>query len=258
MTNDTEERQSFPFYLSFEKGIQKLTDEDQLTVYRAISRFSLFGEEPKLEGFAAMAWSFIFPILEKSRKRFLAGKEGASFGKLGGAPKGNQNARKQPQKQPQKQPTDTYTYTDTNNNSNQRLESKNTKCILPPLAQKDYVFVMNLWNEVCTNLRSVQKLTSSIKGGKRSNRKRAISYTLNHIAQNYTEGKTLDEAKPILKEIFNKANRSNFLCGDNERGWRADFDWVMKPGNIAKVYEGNYNNSSQGKPQQTKCSDEWE
>ena len=31
-----------------------------------------------------------------------------------------------------------------------------------------------------------------------------------------------------------------FLCGENERGWRADFDWAIRPSNVLKVAEGKY------------------
>lgn len=33
---------------------------------------------------------------------------------------------------------------------------------------------------------------------------------------------------------------SPFCCGDNERGWRADFDWALKPKTIRGVMEGKY------------------
>lgn len=33
---------------------------------------------------------------------------------------------------------------------------------------------------------------------------------------------------------------SPFCCGDNERGWRADFDWALKPKTIQGVQEGKY------------------
>ena len=51
------------------------------------------------------------PNIDSARRRYMAsvenGKKGAEFGKLGGAPKGNQNARKkQPLIQPQIQPLD--------------------------------------------------------------------------------------------------------------------------------------------------------
>lgn len=36
--------------------------------------------------------------------------------------------------------------------------------------------------------------------------------------------------------------RSNFLCGGNDRGWKADFDWLVNQNNFLKVLEGKYGN----------------
>ncbi|MGN1105667.1 MAG: hypothetical protein ACI4RH_03385 [Huintestinicola sp.] len=33
---------------------------------------------------------------------------------------------------------------------------------------------------------------------------------------------------------------SPFLCGENGRNWTANFDWLIEPGNMIKVLEGNY------------------
>jgi hypothetical protein len=33
---------------------------------------------------------------------------------------------------------------------------------------------------------------------------------------------------------------SDFLHGKNDRGWRPNFDWIVKPENYAKILEGNY------------------
>lgn len=35
---------------------------------------------------------------------------------------------------------------------------------------------------------------------------------------------------------------SAFLTGESDRGWRADFDWALKPANTIKVLEGKYTN----------------
>lgn len=84
------ERSSFTFYLSFEKAISKLDDNNQLIVYRAISRYSLFGEIPHVDGFAAIAWELIKPILDKSRIRSVNGAK--AKGKSKPNLVGNQNA----------------------------------------------------------------------------------------------------------------------------------------------------------------------
>ncbi len=90
------ERNSFTFYLSFEKAIEHLTDADQLLLYRAISRFSLFGEEPKLEGFAAMGWELIKPILVKSRAKAENGSKAKGISRPSMI--GNENARQKQNK----------------------------------------------------------------------------------------------------------------------------------------------------------------
>lgn len=46
-------------------------------------------------------------------------------------------------------------------------------------------------------------------------------------------------------EVIRRACRSRFLCGGNDRDWRADFDWVMRPRNFVRILEGNYDETSQ-------------
>lgn len=43
-----------------------------------------------------------------------------------------------------------------------------------------------------------------------------------------------------LYEAFTKASESTFLNGDNQRGFIATFDWIVRPTNFPKILEGNY------------------
>ena len=52
----------------------------------------------------------------------------------------------------------------------------------------------------------------------------------------------------ILEAIEN-IRHSSFLQGQNKEGWMITFDWFLKPGNFAKVFEGNYLDKSGKKPQ---------
>ena len=36
-----------------------------------------------------------------------------------------------------------------------------------------------------------------------------------------------------------------FLMGENERGWKADVDWLLKPGTGVKIIEGKYGQKTQ-------------
>ena len=48
-----------------------------------------------------------------------------------------------------------------------------------------------------------------------------------------------------LKRAFEIAEQSNFLKGVNNKNWSANFDWLMKDNNLAKVLDGNYTNRGQ-------------
>lgn len=47
---------------------------------------------------------------------------------------------------------------------------------------------------------------------------------------------TVDEFTEAIAAI----DRSPFLRGENDRGWRADFDWFLEPKNFTKLIEGTY------------------
>lgn len=111
--------------------------------------------------------------------------------------------------------------------------------------------IKELWNAVCVGYPKLHSLSESRKNKMR-----------NRIA----EMGGAEKALLLLREIFTKMQVSNFLRGDNKRGWKASFDWLFENDkNWVKVYEGNYdnrpdtapryrtNNSNNGK----NCNDEW-
>ena len=51
----------------------------------------------------------------------------------------------------------------------------------------------------------------------------------------------------ILEAIEN-IRRSTFLQGQNKNGWMVTFDWFLKPGNFAKVFEGQYMDKATNRP----------
>ena len=51
-----------------------------------------------------------------------------------------------------------------------------------------------------------------------------------------------------IYEVLNAINNvrdSDFLRGENNRGWMITFDWFVKPNNFLKTLEGNYNKEGQ-------------
>lgn len=87
---------------SFYESMKVLPDNERLRLYDAICEYSLNGIVP--EDLPPIANSFFLlmkPNIDASNKRYRAS---SSNGKTGGAPPGNQNARKQPKNNQTKQP----------------------------------------------------------------------------------------------------------------------------------------------------------
>ena len=81
--------------------------------------------------------------------------------------------------------------------------------------------IVKSWNEICgTTLPKVSGLNDQREG------------TIRARIKEYGAEK--------IKEAFRMVLSSGFLTGNNDRGWKANFDWVMGPKNFVKVIEGNY------------------
>jgi len=89
-----------------------------------------------------------------------------------------------------------------------------------PVQEIDFAQVGEIFNTVCKDLPPVEKISDTRKSAIKA---RAKEYGLEAIGT-----------------VFLEVSKSNFLNGDNDRGWRADFDWIMKPANFLKIKEGKY------------------
>lgn len=83
--------------------------------------------------------------------------------------------------------------------------------------------IVEQYNSICTALPKVRDLTEP--------RKKAIKSALKRLGQ---EG---------LIELFRRTAASAFLCG-KKGGWKASFDWILKPANLTKILEGNFDNAA--------------
>ena len=105
MTKKNEKR-SFVMYDSFLEAMKHLNDAEFRECVMRIRDYALEGiDEESQSPYVNIILAMAKPNLDSARRRYMAsvenGKKGAEFGKLGGAPKGNQNAsKKQPLKQP--------------------------------------------------------------------------------------------------------------------------------------------------------------
>jgi len=86
-----------------------------------------------------------------------------------------------------------------------------------------YKEIVSLYHELCPSLPRVAQLTDT--------RKRKLK-----VLWNFVEG-NLDK----IKEVFEKAEESEFLSGRNAKWTGCNFDWLINTNNFVKVLEGSYN-----------------
>ena len=91
--------------------------------------------------------------------------------------------------------------------------------------------VVSQFNSICISLNKVSGMTEP--------RRKAVQSALNAVGQEK------------LTELFRKAEASDFLTKRNSTGWKAGFDWLLKPENYTKVLEGNYDNRNSAQTVQT-------
>ena len=65
---------------------------------------------------------------------------------------------------------------------------------------------------------------------------------MNPQRRRQADARLRDRGLAGMREVFTRINALPFCRGENDRGWRANFDWALKPESIAKVLEGNYVN----------------
>ena len=91
--------------------------------------------------------------------------------------------------------------------------------------------VVSQFNSICVSLNKVSGMTEP--------RRKSVQSALQAVGQEK------------ITELFRKAEASDFLTKRNSTGWKAGFDWLMKPENYTKVLEGNYDNRNSAQAVQT-------
>ena len=87
-----------------------------------------------------------------------------------------------------------------------------------------YTYVIDEFNTICQSLPKVKTLNATRRG--RIDRARlALEAGCN----------------TTFTKLFERVEASDFLSG-KVKGWRADFDWVLKPEHLTKILEGCYDN----------------
>lgn len=80
--------------------------------------------------------------------------------------------------------------------------------------------IVDMYHSICVSFPAVRAISDA--------RRKAIRARLNTY--------TLED----FRTMFENAEASSFLKGSNNRNWIANFDWLIKDANMAKVLDGNY------------------
>ena len=243
-------KESFVFYRSFYEALEKVDDATFRQALSAICRFALYGEEPTdLGDVAKLAWVLVRPQLEANNKR-------AVNGKRGGAPIGNSNAAKSGQKQPkqpmvdfennqkqpmvdfEKQPKQPNVNVNVNVNDIKKSEislsfpDENDAQLTESISEQKRRFdpkpFIDHYNAEC------ERLGSRLPRAKGKPAERRLEMLRARVAEYGEEA---------VMQTLTKAAASRFLDGGGPTGWKATgIDWVLRPNNFPKVYEGSYDN----------------
>lgn len=264
----------FIFFYDYRKHLAILTDEERGKLLMALLEYGENGTMPNLEGAALMAFSFITLQMDKDAEKYAETcRKRREAGKKGGRPKAeeteeepekasafeteetepnanekNQSKAKKPKGYSKKQTKakKPNTNTKTKTNTNTKTNTKNNLIILPPpltppecedapkgaeAAEVDaipYEDIVNLYHEKCPSYPKLKKLNDT---------RREL------IAKCWAEYEHNIDA---FRELFEKAEASKFLKGYGEKGWKADFNWLMDHEHMLLVLEGKYDNKVEG------------
>ena len=113
---------------------------------------------------------------------------------------------------------------ESNNNNKNNMSSDDDQSAPKNKNSIDFDLVMDAYNDAVENrLPQIQKMTTARKNAVKKLLKEIEQPTFQNLANYFYD--FVDHAKP-------------FYFGENDRGWRANFDYIIKPSTYLKVVEG--------------------
>lgn len=252
------------FYTDWLCAIEKLNAEDQLRALKAIIRYGVCGEMPKQDEIGLLPYIILTTakgqidadiqaeeeIEKKARFYSEAGKRGAEKrwsnvnndvkNEIGGYKGANRGLSKKENITPKekKKESTKERIKEITPKKEKGLEKTCVFSVGTPVGARDhthsplYTYILNIWNEIFgEKLPKITKITEQ--------RKTKIKARL-PLWEKLAEERNCD-VNTLLTEVFEKIKQSKFLLGDNDRGWRADFDWFIKSDQqTIRTLEGGY------------------
>lgn len=111
--------------------------------------------------------------------------------------------------------------------NNLKLITDNIEAVLKFLEDKsdkpvDLQFVVDNYHSLCPKMNKVIAINDTRKG--------------------YINARVGEYGMDKVINVLQSAGESDFLNGKNDKAWKADFEWIMRPNNFIKIMEGKYIN----------------
>lgn len=266
-------KDTFIFKKSWADALEQWSDDIKLEVYNAIISYAFTGGIPQMSQAAGMAFSFIKNDIDVNnskyeeviKKRSEAGRRG-----MESRYRKNEEAESEDVDNKSNTPSEKVTPVTNDNKSNKcyqeltnvtdnvydyvndikketisnEIVKKEGELLSSPshpevLFEDDseglldesivvepkinYERIVKMYNSICVGLPAITRVTQR--------RREKIRKRFQELGYDYS----------ALERLFRKVQSSEFLTGDNGRGWRADFDWIFKNAeNWLSIVEGKY------------------
>lgn len=230
------EKKSFMLYYDYREQLALLTDEERGRLLMAILDYGETGAEPELDGATRMAFSFIRAQMDRDAEKWEQTRQArARAGQQGGLRSGQtRKAASSSKHEEAKEANASIASEEEAEGSEGSVTGTVTGTVtgeerapLPPKGESSspvpFEKIMQLYNATCKSLPKIKVIDGQ--------RRKAV-------AARWRTYHSLE----IFAELFEKAEASDFMRGENDKGWAADFDWIIRPTNMAKVLEGKYDN----------------
>lgn len=243
--------QAFLFYQRWREQMKRLPDTERLQIYDAICDYAFENKESNLAYYLESILDNIRLTINENRAKQQAFIESRKAnGKKGGRPRKSVETEQNLQK-PSGFLGNLQKANETNNknkkenkkdniDSSLHSESTSTEAVDPETESDGKITIVKS-DEEKENREYCNKVAKYFNEQMQGRQVKKI-VRLNQSRMSQILARTKEYGKEAVAQVIVKTANSNFLNGDNNRGFLATFDWIFRPTNFPKIYEGNYDN----------------
>lgn len=246
--------QAFLFYQRWREQMKRLPDNERLQIYDAICDYAFENKESNLAYYLESILDNIRLTINENRAKQQAFIElQKEKGRKSAESRKKKNLTAVDLVQPNSTAVDVGS-TETTNNKNKKennnkkdnidsslhSESTSTASVDPETGSDDKITIVKS-DEEKENREYCNKVATYFNEQMQGKQVKKI-VRLNKERISRILARTKEYGKEAVAQVIVKTANSNFLNGDNNRGFLATFDWIFRPTNFPKIYEGNYDN----------------